>query len=119
MKENIEGLRNELRLKIDECNRLHDELLMRPLKVVPTICDLANANNHPKLTYEIAQLIKSNTRFWCKIAVKGEQFWVMPLIKDEQIFTGLVSSNVLSSIKFNDLIEFQSCDVFEINYNLD
>ncbi len=108
-----EGLKNELNLKIEECNSLHKELSKRPLKVVCS-GELVDTSKHPRFTDIIHSLIINNERFKCVVKLKNQKVQVIPVLEDEQIFTAVVDQKGVKGLGFNSLVEFQSCDVYEI-----
>ena len=58
----------------------------------------------------------NNCRFWVKLRFDGNAFWVMPIKRDDQIFYAIVDNDLVSmKLSFNDLVEFQSCDVITID----
>jgi hypothetical protein len=115
----LQGIENELNLKIEECNSLHRELHHRPIRV--NECSLKNVNPEYGCSKnkEIADLIRSNERFNVKVEYQGELFWVMPIYCDEDDYCyGIVNNEVLHpDINFNDLIGFTANDVLSIYTN--
>jgi hypothetical protein len=120
------GLERELNVKIEECNRLHQELSKRPFEVKAS-AESVNTDNHPKLTNEIKEKLKNKERFAAKVLIEGERIWCIVIGRSDshnanfddseegEIFVGVLDNEPISDkLKFNDLIEFQSCDVFEI-----
>jgi Na+-transporting NADH:ubiquinone oxidoreductase subunit NqrA len=118
--------RDELRGKIEECNELHDELRKRPFRIV-TKAEVVDTENHPQLTNLITEKLKNNERFCAKVRINGERIWCIVIGRSDshnanfddseegQIFVGIIDNIPFSSdFKFNDLIEFQSCDVFDL-----
>ena len=116
----------EVTEKINECNHLHEELAKRPFEIKGN-AEVIDTSLHPKLTDRLQELLKSNTRFYVKILINSERFWVIPIGRSDshnanfdnseegQIFVGVVDNQLLNDkIKFNDLVEFQSCDVLDI-----
>ena len=107
----------ELKKKIEECNNLYGLLDKRPIQI-KAIAETVSVSNHPKMTKIISELIKNNKRFYVKIRLQGERLWVIPVAENEQIFYAILDSDPINDdLHFNDLISFQSCDVFEIYKN--
>ena len=120
------GLERELNAKIAECNRLHEELRKRPFEVKAS-GEIVDTGNHPELTNLITEKLKNNERFYAKVRIGGERIWCVVVgridshnanfddSEEGQIFAGILDNTpVNENLKFNDLIEFQSCDVFEL-----
>jgi hypothetical protein len=117
---------SELTEKIEECNKLHEELRNRPFEIKAK-GEIVNMENHPKLTNLIIKKLKNNERFYAKVRIKGERIWCIVIGRDDshnanfdnseegQIFVGVIDNEPISdNLKFNDLIKFQSCDVFDL-----
>ena len=120
------GLERELNAKIEECNNLHQEIRKRPFEVKAS-AEVVDTNNHPKLTNIIKDKLNNKERFLAKILIDGERLWCTVIgrsdshnanfddSEDGEIFVGVLDNEPISDkLKFNDLIGFQSCDVFEI-----
>lgn len=113
---NCEGLKNELRLKIDECFRLSDEIDKRPFKI-KTSCNLVeypeNINDAVK---EITDKIDAGAEHYVNANYKDIAVLTLrPVMYDEQIFYGLVV--VVQNecdINVNDFVEFQVADLFDM-----
>lgn len=117
---------NELDRKIEECNSLHEELRKRPFEIKAS-GETVNIENHPKLTNLIIANLHNNKRFYANVSVNGEHIWCIVIgradshnanfddSEEGQIFVGVLDNvPVTSDLKFNDLIEFQSCDVVSL-----
>lgn len=117
---------SELNEKIEECNRLHEELKKRPFEIKAS-GETVDTANHPELTNLITEKLKNNERFNAKVRIKGERIWCIVIgradshnanfddSEEGQIFVGVLNNKpVNDDLKFNDLIEFQSSDVFEL-----
>ena len=103
------------------------ELLKRPFKIM-AMGETVNTDNHPKLTNEITEKLNKKQRFVAKILINNERSWCMVIGRSDshnanfdkseegQIFVGVLDNEPVNNEKlhFNDLVEFQSCDVFEI-----
>lgn len=120
------GLERELNAKIEECNRLHQELRKRPFEVKAS-AETVSTNNHPSLTNTITEALNNKERILAKVRIEGERLWCIVIGRSDshnanfddseegQIFVGVLSNEPINdNLSFNDLIEFQSCDVFEI-----
>lgn len=116
----------ELQENIKQKNHLYDELRKRPFEI-KAVANRVNPSNHPELTNTIISKIKNKERFYAKIRIEGERLWCIVIgridshnanfdDKEEgQIFAGILDSHpVNEKISFNDLVEFQSSDVYEI-----
>ena len=128
----------ELKEKIEECERLYAKLAKRPFKIKASAC-IVDVNNHPKLTNLLIKKLKNKERVYAKVSFEGERIWCiligradsynanfskeetnifgeLNIIEEEgEIFVGVIDNVPISDkIKFNDLIQFQSCDVFEV-----
>lgn len=121
------GLERELSVKIEECNRLHQELRKRPFEI-KTSAETVNTDNHPELTNEIKEKLNNKQRFLVKILIEGERLWCTVIgrsdshnsnfddSEDGEIFVGVLDNEPINDkLKFNDLVEFQSCDVLELS----
>lgn len=103
------------------------ELLERPFKVMAK-GETVNTDNHPVLTNKITEKLNKKERFRTKILINGERIWCIVIGRSDshnanfdnseegEIFIGVMDDEPINNEKlhFNDLVEFQSCDVFEI-----
>ena len=116
----LTGCRNELRMKIDECNELHDELAKRPIKINDVAFNTLNKKGCSQ-DKVLADAVREGKRFNVKVHYKGESFWVMPIKADEDNgCLGIVNNDVLhSDININDIVGFIACCVSEIDIDLE
>lgn len=117
---------SELTTAIEQNNTLHDELRERPFKVKAS-ANLVDVDNHPVTTKIIQDLLNNNKRFSARINLNGTPVWCIVIgridshnanfndSEEGQIFAGVIDEDIcILNVKFNDLVEFQSCDVHEL-----
>lgn len=110
---NVEGLRNELKLKINECNELHEELKKRPI-VVDKYCDLVSYENHKEREKVLADIVNNGEeKYVC--ARKGNGVLVLrPIHYDnEGLFMGLVvHTEETKEVGVFEIVYFGSYDLY-------
>ena len=122
----INKLDKELNAKIVECDNLHNELIKRPFEV-KSGAETVNVSQHPLVTNQIQYKLKNNERFGATVTIEGEVLCCIVIGRSDshnanfdnseegEIFVGVLDDEPMrSNLKFNDLIEFQSCDVHDI-----
>lgn len=115
--ENIEGLKNELRLKIKECQILHEELAERPFKIKAS-CNLVKyPESIEKEVNYFQDRINNGEEFYVHANYKDTAVLVLRPIKyDDQIFYGLVVGiENECDIDIFDFVKFQVMDLYEHN----
>ena len=107
-----------------DAHELHEQLMKRPFEIKAS-GDIVSTGNHPDLTNEMISKLKSNERFHVRIRIGDEKIWVLVIgrvdshnanfddSEEGQIFAGILNADFeILGLKFNDLVEFQSCDVY-------
>lgn len=113
---NTEGLKNELKEKIAECNRLYDLLAKRPFEINCQL-DLVTYDDHKRHAVMIKENIDKGNEFYVNGNKDGGVITVRPFaydIDNYDRFFGLVV-NVISckSVKVNQFVEFGSYDLYD------
>lgn len=97
---------------------LQDVLSKRPFDI-KTKADVVNTGNHPKMTNHIKEKLSNKERFLAKVLINGERLWCIVIgmsYEEGDTFVGVLDNDPVSDeLSFNDMIEFQSCDVFELD----
>lgn len=117
--DNIKGLKNELYLKIEECNILHKELSKRPF-VIKASCNLVKyPANNTNAVKEITDKLDAGKKHYVNANYKDKFILTLrPVMADEQIFYGLVVGIQVVGIQnecdinINDFVEFQVSDLY-------
>ena len=120
-------LKKEVSRLSAERDNLLNKLNERPFKIKAK-AELVNANNHPELTKLIQNKLLNKERFLAKVLIGSERLWVLPigfadynneLFENEEvgeIFVGVLDNEPINeNLSFNDMIQFQSSDVFVIS----
>jgi len=128
---NLETQVKELKKEISRLSKERDDykdaLNKRPFEIKAK-AEIIDVNNHPKLTKLIQDKLINNERFLVKVLIENERLWILPfgfadyknelfLGSDEigEIFVGLLDNNPINeNLNFNDMVQFQSCDVIAI-----
>jgi len=106
-----------------DCDKL---LLERPFKIMAN-AELFDTEQHPQLTNLITDKLKNKDRFLVKVSIENERLWCIVIGRSDshnanfndseegQIFVGILDNDPINEkLSFNDMVEFQSCDVIEI-----
>ena len=107
-----EGLKNELRLKIDECEMLHSELEKRPI-VVDVSCDLVSYEHHKKNEELILQKISNGDEFYLNAKKDNGVLTLRPFKHDDGLFYGLVVGSNVDSVNVFEIARFGSYDTYQ------
>lgn len=127
---NLETEVKELKKEVSRLSTERDgymtELGKRPFEVKSS-AEIVDTNNHPSLTNTITEALNKKERILAKVRIEGERLWCIVIGRSDshnanfddseegQIFVGVLSNEPINDkLSFNDLIEFQSCDVFEV-----
>ena len=115
----------ELKNKIDELERFREELSKRPFKLKSVDMDFINPKQHPELTNQIIQDLNNGMRGFVTVFIDTHLVELIIIGRSDshnanfgddeegEIFVGVVNKlPKIEGLKFNDLIEFQSCDVY-------
>lgn len=116
----------ELHEAIKQKEVLYQELRKRPFAIKGR-AQTVDVDNHPYLTKTMQDLLNNDKRFHAKIKINDEFLWCICIGRidshndnfgneeEGQIFAGIIDQVPKNNkLKFNDLIEFQSCDVKEV-----
>lgn len=110
----MEGLKNELRLKTNECNELHEELKRRPI-IVEKYCDLVSYKNHKEDEIELSKTLREDKEVYV-CARKGNGVLVLKPIsysEEDGMFMGLVV-HTENTIEVNvlEIVYFGAYDLY-------
>ena len=118
----------ELKKEVSRLSAIRDsyivELSKRPIEIKAS-AEIIDPSLHPKLTTEIQRKLDQKERFYCKVLISNENLWVLPIgtldgdeFEKGEIFLAIIDNEPLNEdLNFNDLIQFQSCDVVEMSDN--
>ena len=116
-------MENELKIKIEECNRLHEEIEKRPFIIKDSCNFVAYPKNITKSVKDLKLKMNDGKELYVNANYKNATLTVVPIKEDEQIFYGLVvvitnkeKGEVLryKDVKRLDFVSFQVCDIYDI-----
>ena len=122
LKATLQGLDTLLSEKTQECYRLQKELDKRPFEIKAS-AEIMYPSHHPKLTKALIAKFKNKERFFAQVLIEGEKLWCIAIGiidsyddgEEGEIFAGILDDAPKNNkLKYNDLIQFQSCDVIDI-----
>ena len=124
LKTEVKELKKEVSRLSEERDNYRNELLTRPVQIKQK-AEITDPSLHPKLTNKIQAKLENKERFYCKVIIDNERLWVVPIgtldgdeFEKGEIFLAIIDNDPISDkINFNDLVQFQSCDVVEMSDN--
>ena len=124
LKTEVKELKKEVSRLSEERDNYRNELLTRPVQIKAK-AEIIDPSLHPKLTNKIQAKLENKERFYCKLIIDNERLWVVPIgtldgdeFEKGEIFLAIIDNEPISDkINFNDLVQFQSCDVVEMSDN--
>ena len=110
-----EGLKNELRIKIEECNNLHDIISKRPFEIKGSCNFVKYPKSNREADKELTDKLEKGEEFYVNAKYKNAILSIRPVMEDESIFYGLVVGiENECDLSINDFVQFQTSDLYDM-----